>query len=88
MDAAAKSVGDAVSVPGKQAASPTTVRTRQARRPAVAALYDRRNHVVRQIVLKLVCAMGAENEFELQKHGIDVTPGQEKCLVQEVVIIL
>jgi len=33
-------------------------------------------------------AVGAENEFELQKHRIDIATGHEKRVVDEIVIVL
>ena len=38
--------------------------------------------------LKFVSAVRAEDEFKLKKHGIGIATGQEKRVIDEVVIVL
>jgi hypothetical protein len=38
--------------------------------------------------LKFVCAVSAENEFELEKDRIGVAIGEKKVFVEKVVIVL
>src|SRR5947207_9752559 len=40
------------------------------------------------IKLKLMRAVGAEDEFELKKDRVDVASGQEKCFVEKIMIVL
>jgi len=40
------------------------------------------------LCLKFVCTVRAEDEFELKKDRIDIATGEEKCVVDKVMIVL
>jgi hypothetical protein len=68
---------------------------RQPGRPSSDAVGDRGYNIANEfhifhvdLCLKFVRAVRAEDEFELEKNRIDIATGEEKCVVDKVMIVL